>query len=99
MDMTQNYGSAFYSCAAGLALSAVFLGLVRPAKRGLLCRRRTSKRLEDMHERKRDSEEQSAVHKLDERTDRPEGCSEVDDNLIPDRAEATRDVEEVIRFA
>lgn len=52
-----------------------------------------------MHERKRDSDEQSAVHKLDERTDRPEGCSEVDDNLIPDRAEATRDVEEVIRFA
>ncbi|XP_070981150.1 monocarboxylate transporter 7-like isoform X3 [Oncorhynchus clarkii lewisi] len=37
VDLTQNYGSAFYSCAVGMSLGAVFLGLVRPAKRGLLC--------------------------------------------------------------
>ncbi|KAM6951554.1 solute carrier family 16 member 6a [Aplochiton taeniatus] len=37
VDMTQNYGSAFYSCAVGMGLGAVFLGLVRPAKRGLPC--------------------------------------------------------------
>uniref|UniRef100_A0A4W5K3R5 Monocarboxylate transporter 7 n=1 Tax=Hucho hucho TaxID=62062 RepID=A0A4W5K3R5_9TELE len=37
VDLTQNYGSAFYSCAVGMGLGAVFLGLVRPAKRGLLC--------------------------------------------------------------
>lgn len=37
MDITGNYGSAFYSCAAGMALGALFLGLVRPAKTGRLC--------------------------------------------------------------
>ncbi|KAE8577340.1 hypothetical protein XENTR_v10004539 [Xenopus tropicalis] len=35
VDWTQNYGSAFYSCAAGMALGALFLALVRPCKRGL----------------------------------------------------------------
>ncbi|KAM9837757.1 monocarboxylate transporter 7-like [Aulostomus maculatus] len=43
VDVTQNYGSAFYSCAAGMALSALFLGLVRPAKRRFLCRKRNSR--------------------------------------------------------
>lgn len=57
MDMTQNYGSAFYSCAAGMALSAMFLGLVRPAKRGLLCRRRNSKRPDDTEEKKDEPED------------------------------------------
>ncbi|KAJ8251735.1 hypothetical protein GJAV_G00224570 [Gymnothorax javanicus] len=33
VDVTQNYGSAFYSCAAGMTIGAVFLGLVRPAKK------------------------------------------------------------------
>ncbi|XP_051925661.1 monocarboxylate transporter 7-like isoform X2 [Hippocampus zosterae] len=47
VDVTQNYGSAFYSCAVGMAVSAVFLGLVRPAKRGLLCRKRTGRPNED----------------------------------------------------
>ncbi|XP_074477200.1 monocarboxylate transporter 7-like [Sebastes fasciatus] len=57
VDMTQNYGSAFYSCAVGMGLSAVFLGLVKPAKKGLLCRRRNSKSLEDVHEKEGDSKE------------------------------------------
>ncbi|NXN97478.1 MOT7 protein, partial [Rhinopomastus cyanomelas] len=35
VDMTQNYSSAFYSCAAGMVLGAVFLSLVRPCKLGL----------------------------------------------------------------
>nr|XP_057917226.1 monocarboxylate transporter 7-like [Doryrhamphus excisus] len=30
VDVTQNYGSAFFSCAAGMAVSAVFLILVKP---------------------------------------------------------------------
>ncbi|XP_061561482.1 monocarboxylate transporter 7-like [Phycodurus eques] len=47
VDVTQNYGSAFYSCAAGMAVSAVFLGLVKPAKRGLLCRKSTLRLNED----------------------------------------------------
>lgn len=42
VDVTHNYGSAFYSCAAGMALSALFLALVKPAKKGLICKRRTS---------------------------------------------------------
>ncbi|XP_030610600.1 monocarboxylate transporter 7 isoform X2 [Archocentrus centrarchus] len=37
VDVTGNYGSAFYSCAAGMALSALFLGLVKPAKKGFPC--------------------------------------------------------------
>ncbi|KAM8836843.1 monocarboxylate transporter 7-like isoform 2-T7 [Spinachia spinachia] len=47
VDATENYGSAFYSCAAGMAVGALFLALVRPAKRGVLCRSRTSKQPED----------------------------------------------------
>uniref|UniRef100_A0A3B3W1G2 Monocarboxylate transporter 7 n=1 Tax=Poecilia latipinna TaxID=48699 RepID=A0A3B3W1G2_9TELE len=42
VDVTKNYGAAFYSCAVGMGLSAVFLGFVRPAKKGLPCRRRTN---------------------------------------------------------
>lgn len=38
VDTTQNYSSAFYSCAAGMVLGAVFLSLVRPCKAGR-CRR------------------------------------------------------------
>ncbi|XP_076852602.1 solute carrier family 16 member 6b [Brachyhypopomus gauderio] len=35
VDITHNYGSAFYSSAVGAALGTLFLGLVRPAKAGL----------------------------------------------------------------
>lgn len=35
VDKTANYGSAFYSCSVGMALGALFLGLVLPVKRGL----------------------------------------------------------------
>lgn len=42
MDITQNYSAAFYSCAAGMGLGAIFLGLVRPAKTGHLCTRRNN---------------------------------------------------------
>ncbi|XP_039991307.1 monocarboxylate transporter 7-like isoform X2 [Xiphias gladius] len=97
VDVTQNYGSAFYSCAVGMALSAVFLGLVKPAKKGLLCRKRNSKHPEDMHESKEDSEEKSGEHKLD-KTDSPLGCSEAKVNLDHNQAGAARDVQEVIRF-
>ncbi|XP_019902289.1 monocarboxylate transporter 7 isoform X2 [Esox lucius] len=44
VDLTNNYGSAFYSCAVGMGLGAVFLGLVRPAKKGLPCCRRRGPR-------------------------------------------------------
>ncbi|XP_075310155.1 solute carrier family 16 member 6b isoform X2 [Odontesthes bonariensis] len=40
VDVTQNYGAAFYSCAAGMGLSAICLALVGPAKSGM-CQRQT----------------------------------------------------------
>ncbi len=89
VDLTQNYGAAFYSCAAGMAVSAVFLGLVKPAKKGLICKRRNSKHPEDTHERRGDSEEQSA-DTPDKRTDSSE---------LHEQEGATRDVKEVISFA
>lgn len=39
MDTTKKYSSAFYSCAGGMLLAAVFLSLVRPCK-NLTCRRK-----------------------------------------------------------
>nr|XP_056713934.1 monocarboxylate transporter 7 [Euleptes europaea] len=39
VDTTKNYRSAFYSCAAGMLLAAVFLSLVRPCKK-VLCQSR-----------------------------------------------------------
>ncbi|CAH2291968.1 monocarboxylate transporter 7 [Pelobates cultripes] len=41
VDWTNNYGSAFYSCAVGMALGALCLALVRPCKKGL-CRKKTT---------------------------------------------------------
>ncbi|XP_030581815.1 solute carrier family 16 member 6b isoform X2 [Archocentrus centrarchus] len=38
VDVTDNYGAAFYSCAAGMGLSAICLALVGPAKSGV-CQR------------------------------------------------------------
>uniref|UniRef100_A0A8C0YST6 Monocarboxylate transporter 7 n=1 Tax=Cyprinus carpio carpio TaxID=630221 RepID=A0A8C0YST6_CYPCA len=43
VDVTQNYRAAFYSCAAGMGLGAVFLGFVHPAKTGHLCSRRDNR--------------------------------------------------------
>ncbi|XP_008293127.1 monocarboxylate transporter 7 [Stegastes partitus] len=99
VDVTQNYGSAFYSCAAGMAVSALFLGLVRPAKKGLLCRRRSSKYSEDVHERTAASQERSEEQKPDKRTSGPNDCSESDANFDNNQGEATRDVDDVRRFA
>ncbi|KAG5262602.1 hypothetical protein AALO_G00276840 [Alosa alosa] len=42
VDITDNYGAAFYSCAGGMALGAIFLGMVRPAKMGKLCWKKTT---------------------------------------------------------
>nr|XP_046271600.1 solute carrier family 16 member 6b isoform X2 [Scatophagus argus]XP_046271601.1 solute carrier family 16 member 6b isoform X2 [Scatophagus argus] len=38
VDVTQNYGAAFYSCAVGMGISAICLALVGPAKSGM-CQR------------------------------------------------------------
>lgn len=35
MDVTKNYGAAFYSCAVGMGLSAICLALVGPTKSGM----------------------------------------------------------------
>ncbi|XP_069055969.1 monocarboxylate transporter 7-like isoform X2 [Pleurodeles waltl] len=46
VDQTQNYATAFYSCAIGMALAAMCLALVRPCKNGL-CRRKPKKSIEE----------------------------------------------------
>nr|XP_061807380.1 monocarboxylate transporter 7-like [Nerophis lumbriciformis] len=77
VDMTQNYGSAFYSCAAGMAVSAVFLGLVRPAKRGLLCRKRKLRLNEDMpDDAKWESKENADLNKAYKAPDNTEVSSD-----------------------
>lgn len=92
--MTHNYGSAFYSCAGGMAVAALFLGLVRPAKRGLLCRRREP----EHNEKKRATEEAGAVYKLEQSPDSLQASSRVDNNLDPAQAEATQEIDEVIGY-
>lgn len=99
VDMTQNYGSAFYSCAIGMGLSALFLGLVKPAKRGLLCRKRNLKHPEDTRGRETDCEEQSAVQDPHNRTDSPGECSKVHENLDHNQMSVRSDGQDVIRFA
>ncbi|XP_056286104.1 monocarboxylate transporter 7-like [Pseudoliparis swirei] len=71
VDVTQNYGSAFYLCAVGMGISALFLGCVKCAKKGFVCRRRTSKGPEDDHEREGEAEEPSGAHGPDKRIDGP----------------------------
>ncbi|XP_077481198.1 monocarboxylate transporter 7-like [Stigmatopora argus] len=84
VDMTQNYGSAFYSCAAGMAVSAVFLGLVRPAKRGLLCKKRTLRLNEDVpDDAKWESGENSDLKKADEAPDNTELSSDAHEEANP----------------
>eukprot|EP00063_Salmo_salar_P064990 XP_014039825.1 PREDICTED: monocarboxylate transporter 7-like [Salmo salar] len=50
VDKTQNYGSAFYSCAVGMGLGAIFLAMVGPAKSGLCLRGKTRKQEEEGEE-------------------------------------------------
>uniref|UniRef100_A0A8B9J8T4 Monocarboxylate transporter 7 n=1 Tax=Astyanax mexicanus TaxID=7994 RepID=A0A8B9J8T4_ASTMX len=50
VDFTKNYGSAFYTSAAGVGTGALFLGLVRPAKLGLFSCRRKNVTLEEKQE-------------------------------------------------
>ncbi|KAK5850627.1 hypothetical protein PBY51_001490 [Eleginops maclovinus] len=45
VDLTQNYGAAFYSCAAGLGVSAVFLGLVPSLRKDISVEGRTQNAL------------------------------------------------------
>lgn len=46
VDITQNYGAAFYSCAAGMGVGAFCLAMVGPARSGV-CQRRNRKRVEE----------------------------------------------------
>ncbi|KAG5854282.1 monocarboxylate transporter 7-like [Anguilla anguilla] len=46
VDITKDYGSAFYSCAVGMALGTLFLGLVRPAKTGICCKKKNGQQQE-----------------------------------------------------
>lgn len=93
VDKTNNYGTAFYFCAAGMALSAVFLGLVRPAKRGLLCKSRTQQQAQDTQHWKEDIQEPIAEQIPEERTDKHAA-----DSLINKQPGST-DSDSVISFA
>uniref|UniRef100_A0A3P8S7P5 Monocarboxylate transporter 7 n=1 Tax=Amphiprion percula TaxID=161767 RepID=A0A3P8S7P5_AMPPE len=57
VDLTQNYGSAFYSCAAGMGLSAICLALVGPAKSGLCQRPGRSNGAEEQDRRSQDGDQ------------------------------------------
>ncbi|XP_051770040.1 monocarboxylate transporter 7 isoform X4 [Ctenopharyngodon idella] len=70
VDITQKYSAAFYSCAVGMGLGAVFLGLVRPAKTGHLCTRRNSGRNKPI------------VEQVAKDKDRPEEFLELDNQDI-----------------
>ncbi|KAE8283511.1 Monocarboxylate transporter 7 [Larimichthys crocea] len=59
VDITQNYGAAFYSCAAGMGLSAICLAMVGPAKSGM-CQRR------NRNEEKRPEEEKKMSQDSDQ---------------------------------
>ncbi|XP_027883610.1 monocarboxylate transporter 7-like isoform X1 [Xiphophorus couchianus] len=78
VDVTTDYGAAFYSCAVGMGLSAVFLGLVRPAKKGLPCRRRSPKHSAVEHERNPGYKEVRGEKKPDQ-THTAHDCSETED--------------------
>ncbi|XP_056143930.1 solute carrier family 16 member 6b [Lampris incognitus] len=56
VDITQDYGSAFYSCVVGMALGAICLALVGPAKSGM-CQR--GKRNEEEDKRQEEKEQNS----------------------------------------
>lgn len=55
VDVTQNYGAAFYSCAAGMGLSAVCLALVGVAKARTCQRTSESKNPEEEEKMSQDS--------------------------------------------
>uniref|UniRef100_A0A3Q1GF46 Monocarboxylate transporter 7 n=1 Tax=Acanthochromis polyacanthus TaxID=80966 RepID=A0A3Q1GF46_9TELE len=57
VDLTQNYGSAFYSCAVGMGLSAICLALVGPAKSGLCQRPGRSNGTEEQERRSQDGDQ------------------------------------------
>lgn len=74
VDVTHNYGAAFYSCAAGMGLSALFLGLVKPAKKGTFCRRGSAKHSVDLPERDAKCKEESGEQKSEHRTNHVKNC-------------------------
>lgn len=52
VDQSKIYSRAFYSCAAGMALAAVCLALVRPCKKGLCQNPHSGENQTDRHRRK-----------------------------------------------
>ncbi|XP_069566045.1 solute carrier family 16 member 6b isoform X1 [Brachyistius frenatus] len=64
VDYTQNYGAAFYSCAAGMGLSAVCLALVGPAKSGM-CQRQSRDREKGRSAEKEEDNDQAEFLDVD----------------------------------
>lgn len=96
VDITDNYGAAFYSCALGMGLGAVFLGLVRPSKKWLPCRRRILHCPAGNNERNPCFKEENEEESLNKRTPNAHICSKSEDKQYISQEGATRDTREVI---
>ncbi|XP_015255269.1 PREDICTED: monocarboxylate transporter 7 [Cyprinodon variegatus] len=95
VDVTQNYGAAFYSCAVGMGLGAVFLGLVGPAKRGLPCRKTGLKHSAIEHEINPGYKEERGEQKANKISHSAFGCSGTEDKKQMSQGEDTREGDEV----
>ncbi|XP_060109066.1 monocarboxylate transporter 7 [Heteronotia binoei] len=76
VDTTKNYKSAFYSCAAGMLLAAVFLSLVRPCKK-VQCQSRKQPADETVSEPLHDVPDDFIEPDLDKSEDSIRGCDSI----------------------
>uniref|UniRef100_A0AAZ3NVL1 Solute carrier family 16 member 6 n=1 Tax=Oncorhynchus tshawytscha TaxID=74940 RepID=A0AAZ3NVL1_ONCTS len=85
VDKTQNYGSAFYSCAVGMGLGAIFLAMVGPAKSGLCHRGKTRKQEEEEEE----GEERGGEEEEEEKVSQDSGSTDyLDVDLVEETSPA-----------
>ncbi|XP_036797928.1 monocarboxylate transporter 7 [Oncorhynchus mykiss] len=89
VDKTQNYGSAFYSCAVGMGLGAIFLAMVGPAKSGLCHRGKTRKQEEEEEGEEEGGEERGGEERGGEEEEKVSQDSGSTDYLDVDLVEET----------
>ncbi|XP_063149520.1 monocarboxylate transporter 7 [Candoia aspera] len=76
VDTTTNYSSAFYSCAAGMLLAAVFLSLVRPCK-NLTCQSKKQSIQENVSEPLQDIPDDFIEPDFGKTEDSVKGCDSI----------------------
>lgn len=76
VDTTKNYKSAFYSCAAGMLLAAVFLSLVRPCRK-VLCQSKKQLADKTVSEPLHDVPDDFIEPDLDKSEDSVRGCDSI----------------------